>query len=259
MRNKPTISQLIENLTFVKTLDLMLLEGTSATNAAKFIQDDQKALVEVNTGTLIKALAQRKESLRTKAVEKSSEQTRRWFDTEVRSVPEPEPGDEDGEDEDDEVVEAVVLQFPGGGPVPPPSGSPRMVPSVVSKNIYDRHIKDGLNELVELEALYRTQIHRLDRLITLEESKNGYIEGLDKGIKVANELLMSRVAVKKEFGLIDGDPKFREQLDIKGYSEKTVKTLANAESRHRVVVLMEKLARLEERKKRRAATGSAEG
>ena len=75
---------------------------------------------------------------------------------------------------------------------------------------------------------------------------------------MANDLLMARVAVKKEFGLIDGDQKFREQLDIKGYSEKTVKTLSNPESRHRVVVLVEKLAKLEERKRARR-TGASEG
>ena len=133
-----------------------------------------------------------------------------------------------------------------------------MIPSAISRRIHDRHIKRGIDELVELEALYRTQIHRIDRLVTMEENMNGYIENLDKGIKVANDLLMARVAVKKEFGLIDGDQKFREQLDIKGYSEKTVKTLSNPESRHRVVVLVEKLAKLEERKRARR-TGASEG
>ncbi len=262
MRNKPTIPQLIENLSFVKAIDLMLLEGASATNVAKFIHDDQKALVEIKPKALINALAARKEALVAEAVEKSSEQTRRWFDTEVKStpkvtaVPDETEADDDEEDESDD-HQAVVLQFPGGEKV---GGEPlpKMIPSAVSRRIYDRHIKGGIDELVELEALYRTQIHRLDRLIAMEESKNGYIENLDKGIKVANELLMARVAVKKEFGLIDGDQKFREQLDIKGYSEKTVKTLANPESRHRVVVLMEKLAKLEERKQARRS-GSSEG
>jgi hypothetical protein len=262
MRNKPTIPQLIENLSFVKAIDLMLLEGVSATNVAKFIHDDQKALVEIKPKALINALAARKEALVAEAVEKSSEQTRRWFDTEVKStpkvttVPDETEADDDEEDEGDD-HQAVVLQFPGGEKV---GGEPhpKMIPSAVSRRIYERHIKGGIDELVELEALYRTQVHRLDRLIAMEESKNGYIENLDKGIKVANDLLMARVAVKKEFGLIDGDQKFREQLDIKGYSEKTVKTLANPESRHRVVVLMEKLAKLEERKRARRS-GSSEG
>lgn len=266
MRNKPTIPQLIENLSFVKAIDLMLLEGVSATNVAKFIHDDQKALVEIKPKALINALAARKEALVAEAVEKSSEQTRRWFDTEVKAkLPKVTPvttvddewSNEDDEEESDD-HNAVVLQFPGGEKVGGGELPPKMIPSAVSRRIYDRHIKGGIDELVELEALYRTQIHRLDRLIAMEESKNGYIENLDKGIKVANELLMARVAVKKEFGLIDGDQKFREQLDIKGYSEKTVKTLANPESRHRVVVLMEKLAKLEERKQARRS-GSSEG
>jgi hypothetical protein len=92
----------------------------------------------------------------------------------------------------------------------------------------------------------------------MEEEKGGYIDSLSREFKVANDLLMSRVAIKEKFGLIDGDVKFREQLDIKGYSEKTIQTLANAESRHRVVSLVEKLANIEKRKSKRAAGQSEE-
>jgi hypothetical protein len=253
LRNKPTTLQLIGNLSFVKAVDLMLMEGTSSADVARFIQDDQHALTDIRTETLVDALARRKESLRKKAMETASEQTKRWFDTEVRAAgPDEEEEDDDGDGPED--LGGVVLQFPAGkGGKDRPVVPSQMVPSAIARNIYDRHIKGGVDELVELEALYRAQVHRMDRLITIEEAANGYIENLNREMKVVTDLLMARVAVKEKFGLIDGDAKFREQLDIKGYSEKTVATLSNPEKRHRVVSLIEKIARLEGRRRKRAA------
>lgn len=234
-RNKPSIPQLIENLPFVKTVDLMLLEGTPVADVAKFIQDDQAALRDVHTPSLVTALGDRRKKLRDKALAEASEETKRWFETGMF---------DDGEEDDDDPSDNVV-NFPRGGD--------RMIPGAVSKQIYERHIQGGIDELIELEALYRTQRHRLDRLTGLEEAKNGFIERLGKEYDIAAKMLMARVAVKEKMGLMDGDQKFREQLDIKGYSEETVKTLSNPESRHRVVSLVEKLARLEKRKAEKAA------
>jgi hypothetical protein len=251
MRNKPSIPQLIDNLSFIKTIDMMLLEGTSATNVAKFIQDDQKSLTDVNEKVLVNALASRKEKLREKAIEKSAEQTKEWFG----GVMSDSSGDGDDEDDDDDTGNTNVFSFPGGEKVAPPL---KMIPSVISRSIYDKKILGGLDELMETEAMYRTQRHRIDRLVTMEEEKGGYIDSLSREFKVANDLLMSRVAIKEKFGLIDGDVKFREQLDIKGYSEKTIQTLANAESRHRVVSLVEKLANIEKRKSTKRTAGQSE-
>ena len=252
MRNKPSIPQLIDNLSFIKTIDMMLLEGTSATNVAKFIQDDQKSLTDVNEKVLVNALASRKDKLREKAVEKSAEQTKEWFGNASS-----DSSDDDDEDEDDDhgTANTNVFSFPGGEKVAPPL---KMIPSAISRSIYDKKILGGLDELMETEAMYRTQRHRIDRLVTMEEEKGGYIDSLSREFKVANDLLMSRVAIKEKFGLIDGDVKFREQLDIKGYSEKTIQTLTNAESRHRVVALVEKMANIEKRKSKRAAGQSEE-
>lgn len=235
LRNKPSIPQLIENLPFVKTVDLMLLEGTPVADVAKFIQDDQASLKEIHTPSLVTALGARRKKLRDNALAEASEETKRWFETGVI--------DDDDEEEDSDLDN--VIDFPGA--------KPRNIPSAVSKQIYERHIQGGVDELIELEALYRTQRHRLDRLTDLEESRNGYIENLGKEYDIATKMLMARVAVKEKMGLIDGDQKFREQLDIKGYSEETVKTLSNPESRHRVVSLVEKLARLERKKAEKAA------
>lgn len=258
MRNKPSIPQLIDNLSFIKTIDMMLLEGTSATNVAKFIQDDQKSLTDISEKVLANALASRKEKLREKAIERSADQTKEWFSG-VKSDSSKDDDDEDEDDDDDGAGAGAgdtnVFSFPGGEKVAPPL---KMIPSVISRSIYEKKILGGLDELMEAEAMYRTQRHRIDRLVTMEEEKGGYIDSLSREFKVANDLLMSRVAIKEKFGLIDGDVKFREQLDIKGYSEKTIQTLANAESRHRVVSLVEKLANIEKRKLKRTAGQSEE-
>jgi hypothetical protein len=223
----------------------MLLEGTSCADVSKFIQDDQKSLTDVNFSTLTNVLIARKRLLQDKASRDTSDATAKWFEANGYQPPEPEPEPEDGDegldDEDsDERIDALQVF----------ADNRKYVPSAFAKQIYERAIKDGIEELVELEAMYRTQRHRVDRLVEIETAQNGYIEGIAKEMSLATDTLMKRVAVKEKLGLIDGDSKFRDQLDIKGYSENTTEVLSNPESRHRVIALIERIKRNEEKKQK---------
>ena len=258
LRNRPPIEALVEALPFIQTVDLMLLEGAPAPDVAKFIHDDQNALTEIPVKALGDALQRRRKKLRDLAMAQSSEQTRRWFETNnIGGVGLP-PDDKEVEEDDDED------DGPGGMtalPQIPPASSPNRgnTPSAFAQQIYKRTV-EGIEELVELEALYRTSRYRIDRLVQIEDAKNGYIENLHREVNVASELLMKRVAVKEKMGLIDGDAKFREQLDLAGYSKTTVAVLSKPESRHRVVSLVDRLRQIEEKKqaaevKKREAAG----
>ena len=232
MRKTASVSQRILGLSFYNAIELMLLDDTPVTNVAKFIQQDQKELGDIRTDTLISALSKRKQLLREEALAESSKRTKRWFETSWGKG-------RASEDDND----GVVVQFPNGGPVARPDAN---IPSVISRNIYDRHMK-SINELIELEALYRSQRHRIDRLVTIEDAKNGHIEGLGGEYRVAKEILMSMIDVKESLIKDGSDAKFREQLDVQGYSEETTRALLNPETRHRVVSIVEKFTRLDKK------------
>lgn len=243
---KPSIRLLIDNLPFVKVVDLMLLEGTPATDVAKVIQLDQKALVDVHTPSLVNALLRRKDRIRKAALEKSGEDTKRWFGTADDDI------DDEGEDEGPDGVEGTVGRLPGDV-----GEFKHLLPSTIARNLYERVVENNVDELVETEALYMAQRARIDRLIEKEMQANGYIDTLQKEIGVAMNLLVNRVKMKEVMGLTTGDAKFREQLDLKGYTDKTVKTLSNPESRHRVINLMDRLAKVEQKKLAREAEEAA--
>lgn len=251
IKNKPSIPVLIGNLPFVKTVDLMLMEGTPAVDVAKFIQEDQRALTEVKTVSLANALLRRRDDLRKQASERVAEDSKRWFNT--AGNPANDELLDDDEDDDGDMDDGSEPEALPGGRV---GEVGQMLPSVIAKKIYERHVERGIDELVEVEALYIAQRHRIDRLTRLEAEKGGYIDNLNREFAVAHAMLGLRIEMKKTLGLTDGDQKFREQLDIKGYSEKTQQTLSNPESRHRVVSLVEKLARMEERKRRKETEAS---
>ena len=61
--HKLTVAGLIEELPFIEMVDTALLEGSTATEVARFIQKDRAALLDVNRNTLARELARRKQVL----------------------------------------------------------------------------------------------------------------------------------------------------------------------------------------------------
>jgi hypothetical protein len=253
-RNKPTVAQLIEALPCIRTIDTMLLEGAAGADVAKFIHDDQSMLLDIAPKLLTNTLLKRRAKLKADAVKQFEEQTKDWL-TNIK----PEPDDEeDGEEADDEKSEddgeedGAVENLDGvldmlGLPMLPDQAK-KILPSAFSREIYKR-TQGGIDEIIELEALYMTQRARIDRLVQVEGVKGGYIENIYKEMNSASDLLMKRVAVREKLGQIDGDSKFREQLDVAGYSKETTAVLAVAESRHRVISIMERIRRKAEKER----------
>jgi len=62
-RNRATIGQMIEELSFVVSVDRMLLEGAKLRNVAIYIQNEQQELTEIKESTLVTALRGRRAML----------------------------------------------------------------------------------------------------------------------------------------------------------------------------------------------------
>lgn len=216
-RNRPSVAQLIENLPFVDVVNTMLLEGTSASDVAAFIQDDQNALRDVRTKTLVNALSRRKKHLQDEIHEYEEEG---------------DSGDGDGYD-----------WFSTRRPAPEDDQGPA-IPSALSRAAYKR-VKDGINELHELEGLYLSQRDRLDRLIQREASIRAFSDMTSTEFKTAADLLMKRVAVKEKLGILDGEQRRGDVSDFEGYSKETAELLSEPKARRRVVSLVERLAQNE--------------
>ncbi len=215
---KPTISQRIANLAFVKTVNTMLKEGVPASQVAHFIQEDQTSMEDVTHKALTNALAKQKTRLLNDL----------RFDPDVHEY---EGHDGEGVEEDWFETGRVVDYDDDDGPAKP---------SVLARGAYKR-TKGGIEEVIELEALYLTQRDRIDRLVTLEHSVGAFSDKAGHELAVAADILMKRITAKEKAGL---GTKTKDIRDLKGYSQETARVLSRPDSRRRVISIVERLQRM---------------
>lgn len=112
---------------------------------------------------------------------------------------------------------------------------------------------DELDELTELAALYRVQRRRIDRLVEIEAESGRPTAQMAREIQVATQLLIAREQIKIDLGLDGVEKRAQEdpRISLAGYTERTQQVLANPESRHRILAIMERLTRLGERAQKR--------
>lgn len=207
---------MIEDLPFLATIDMMLMENTPAADVAKYIQEDQGCLTDVNTKTLINALlARRKQRL---------EMSGMW------SGPTEEIATIKGTGEGDDPEEQFPLYR-----------RPAQTPKTLVKKLYERGHR-GIQDLVELEGLYLAQRDRIDRMMELEAKAGGFHEKMAGEITVAGELLWKRMRGMSKLGLGQQD-EFSMTLSVRGYSEGTAAVLSNPESRHRIMSILQRMVR----------------
>ena len=228
---KPTIDQMVGNLPFAETVDMMLLEGTPPSQVAHFIQGDQSSLMEINHGTLTTSLSRRKARI-------------------VAQL------DDDGDpDTVPEVIENESEWFNSGPSIDVRSGPMR--PSILAKGAYKR-IEEGIDEVHELEALFLAQRDRIDRLIVMEDSVGAFHDKASQEMSVAADILIKRITAKEKIGLL-GNSKSKEIKDLRGYAKKTAEVLSRPDSRRRVISIVERIERgMEDKRKLREAAEAAE-
>jgi hypothetical protein len=123
-----------------------------------------------------------------------------------------------------------------------PVGAARRV-ACLSRNQYVK-TNQGMDRLIELEALYLAQRDRLDNIITKENELGFPFEMTDRTMLTAAKLI--ELHGNQEKAIFDrlGDGPSHEKLDLKGYSEETAETLQKPDSRRRVVSIVERLKRV---------------
>ena len=191
----------------------MLLENVPAPDVAKFVQETKKELTDVNSRTLSNALSAR----RRQRQEKSG-----WW------------GTEPSEDEDEPLVDMEKLRMYRRMPQTPTR-------LIKTKNLYDR-TEGGIRDMIELEASYLAQRDRVDRLMELEALSGAFSDMTTRAFDSMNETLWKRIQARAKMNLGDGDS-FDFNLSIRNYSQRTMEVLSNPESRHRIMSLLERLAR----------------
>ena len=115
--------------------------------------------------------------------------------------------------------------------------------AVLSRNQYTQ-VNKAMDRLIEFEALYLAQRDRLDTIITKEIELGFPFEMTDRTVLTAAKLLELHGKQEKELLERLGDGPSHEKLDLKGYSKETAATLQKADSRRRVVSIVERLKRV---------------
>jgi hypothetical protein len=212
MAKKPSIAQLIQHLGCIREVDMMLREGVSGRDVARFIQGDQQQLESVNEKTLANALNERKKMLLDEAAS---------YEEYAEVVY-----------EDEKAVEDNL-----GTPVK------KGLVATLAKNAYKR-TKGGIKEHLELEALYIAQRARIDRLIDIEDEGQILMKQTGDEIIKGATILSRLTATKKAAGLVGvGVDDDHVVGDFEGLSKSTSEVLQKPESRHKVLSLVDRLAK----------------
>lgn len=207
---------MIEGLTFLSSIDTMLLEGVSAPDVAKYIQEEMGELKDVDPKALASALRVRR---------RQKEEVAHAFSGRMAA---------EAEGDEPEVVNTRAA----------------VKPSLMSKKLAERQGKGGIKDLLELEALFLSQRDRLDRMVELEAKQGIFAKDVGAEILFAKEIILARTKVKKDLGVDDATDV--PTLDMRRYSEETVGVLSKPESRHRVMSLLQRLSKMGKLKKTQA-------
>lgn len=210
MPKKPSVQQLIEHLGCIREVDMMLREGVSSADVARFIQDDQQQLPNVPHKTLANALAVRK----------------RAFEDEM--------GDQEG-------FADVVYQNEDAMDT---AGFEPMKMGIVAKlaQVGYKRLKGGIRENIELEALYLTQRSRVDKLLEMEAEDGVLMKTTSDEIVKASTVLSRLTATKKAMGIIGvGIDDSHIVGDYEGLSREASDVLQKPESRRKVLDLVDRL------------------
>ena len=215
---KKGLIQQIEALPCLNNIDTMLLEGMSAPDIAKWIHEEQEVLLDFDRDSIAAALQLRRRQKQTAARQYHAH------------------ADEEADDDFyEEGGEAIVARRPKREVVRP---------SFIAKSLYDR-TRESMDEIIEYEALYLAQRDRVEHMMVLEGDRGIFARDVGEEVKIAGGLLKDRVRARKDLGQIGSKTNSDvPQMDMGRYSSNTVKALQSPESRHRVIDLVQRMARL---------------
>ncbi len=127
-----------------------------------------------------------------------------------------------------------------------------MVQGFLPRYVQDKMdvLKDGFDELVELQDLYRLQMKRLKIDTTLEEKFHKLMPSVTQEIRTAREILSTIAELKMDLGLNDRkmgtvnvDARIAAYVQTNFGNEKVAMVLADSEKRQRLTGLVKLLAK----------------
>jgi hypothetical protein len=115
-----------------------------------------------------------------------------------------------------------------------------------------KKLKEGLNELDELQSLYETQLERIEIDLTAEKKNGKLFPSMSQEVRIAKELLESSSRLKHELGLtkkqlgqLDVEARFVQDAKGKFGNASVQRVLQNPEQRRRVLGLAERFLALQ--------------
>ena len=112
---------------------------------------------------------------------------------------------------------------------------------IQNKGLYDR-TETGIRDMIELEGAFLAQRDRVDRMMELEALSGAFSDLTTRAIDSMTEILWKRIQARAKMNEGGGDA-FDFNLSIRRYSQQTMEVMSNPESRHRIMSLLERLAR----------------
>jgi len=222
----PTVAERVELLEFVDEVDELLLEGTSTSNTARYIQQTMMKLKDVAFRTLVKTLKARHEQLELKR----------------KKV--------EGEAEGDlaDLLHVANVHPASTAPAQHVDGANRIqgdfprTPSTLSRVMYEKYV-GGFNSLLEIESIYLSQRDRISRMMLIEQNLGIPLEDLGREFDIARKLLVAHANIQDKLGLTgDGRGHGTElnlSLTLKGLKSKlgadVIETLKDPQSRHKIL------------------------
>lgn len=228
--NNLTVAERVEALDFVEEVDALLLEGSPATDVARYIQKTMMKLKDVAFGTLVKTIKARRKRLEEEAAQ---------------------------EDDDDGELPAGLGELLAVANVHPAATAPSQhldpqsnkiigdaprTPSTLSRLMYEKYV-GGFNSLLEVESMYLAQRDRISWMMLLEQRLKMPIDDLGKELDIARKLLMAHANIQEKLGLTgDGRGQGAElnlSLTLKGLQSRlgadVLETLKDPQSRHKIL------------------------
>lgn len=115
-----------------------------------------------------------------------------------------------------------------------------------------KKLKEGLNELDELQNLYETQMERIRIDLQAEKANGKLFPSMSQEVRIAKELLESSSKLKHELGLtkkhlgqLDVEARFVQDAQGKFGNASVKRVLQNPEQRRRVLGLAERFLELQ--------------
>lgn len=234
-----TVAERVERLDFIDEVDEFLLEGSPASDVARYIQKTMMKLKDVALRTLVKTLNERRKRLEAEREEEDDESS------------------DGGEVGLGELLAVANLHPAATGPAIhlDPSdknklkGESNRSPTTLSRVMYEKYV-GGFNSMLEVESIYLAQRDRISRMMLLEERLGVPLEDLGKEFDIARKLLVAHANIQEKLGLTGdgrgGGTELNLSLTLKGLKSKlgadVLETLKDPQSRHKILNALRAIA-----------------